>query len=68
MNHCDRQSPSNGRLKKTEVDEIVASSLKRLAHWAEVKKDRLKTRAMALSDGQQQRFCIARTVAVRLGQ
>jgi phosphate transport system ATP-binding protein len=54
----------NGRVKKTEMDEIVESSLKRVALWAEV-KDRLKTSAMALSGGQQQRLCIARTVAVQ---
>jgi phosphate transport system ATP-binding protein len=54
----------NGRVKKTEMDEIVESSLKRVALWDEV-KDRLKTSAMALSGGQQQRLCIARTVAVQ---
>jgi phosphate transport system ATP-binding protein len=46
------------------MDEIVESSLKRVALWDEV-KDRLKTSAMALSGGQQQRLCIARTVAVQ---
>jgi len=54
----------NGRVKKSEMDEIVESSLKRVALWDEV-KDRLKTSAMALSGGQQQRLCIARTVAVQ---
>ncbi len=54
----------NGRGKKAEMDEIVESSLKRVALWDEV-KDRLKTSAMALSGGQQQRLCIARTVAVQ---
>ena len=54
----------NGRVKTTEMDEIVESSLKRVALWDEV-KDRLKTSAMALSGGQQQRLCIARTVAVQ---
>ena len=54
----------NGRVKKTAMDEIVESSLKRVALWDEV-KDRLKTSAMALSGGQQQRLCIARTVAVQ---
>jgi phosphate transport system ATP-binding protein len=46
------------------MDEIVESSLKRVALWDEV-KDRLRTSAMALSGGQQQRLCIARTVAVQ---
>jgi len=54
----------NGRVKKGEMDEIVESSLKRVALWDEV-KDRLRTSAMALSGGQQQRLCIARTVAVQ---
>ena len=54
----------NGRVKSSEMDDIVESSLKRVALWDEV-KDRLKTSAMALSGGQQQRLCIARTVAVQ---
>ena len=54
----------NGRVKRTESDEIVETSLKRVALWDEV-KDRLHTNAMALSGGQQQRLCIARTVAVK---
>src|SRR6266568_6452042 len=35
----------NGRVKREEADEIVESSLKRVALWDEV-KDRLKARAM----------------------
>ncbi len=54
----------NGRVNKSTMDEIVESSLKRVALWDEV-KDRLKSSAMALSGGQQQRLCIARTVAVQ---
>jgi len=54
----------NGRVKKGDMDEIVESSLKRVALWDEV-KDRLTSSAMALSGGQQQRLCIARTVAVQ---
>jgi phosphate transport system ATP-binding protein len=54
----------NGRLKRDEAEEIVESSLKRVALWDEV-KDRLRANAMELSGGQQQRLCIARTVAVR---
>jgi phosphate transport system ATP-binding protein len=54
----------NGVLKKGDADEIVESSLKRVALWDEV-KDRLKQSAVELSGGQQQRLCIARTVAVK---
>jgi phosphate transport system ATP-binding protein len=53
----------NGVRKKSELDDIVESSLKRAALWDEV-KDRLKASAMGLSGGQQQRLCIARCVAV----
>ena len=48
--------------KKT-LDEVVESSLKKVALWDEVKDD-LKKSAFALSGGQQQRLCIARTLAV----
>jgi phosphate transport system ATP-binding protein len=54
----------NGRVNRSEADEIVESSLKRVALWDEV-KDRLKASAMELSGGQQQRLCIARTIAVK---
>jgi phosphate transport system ATP-binding protein len=54
----------NGRMNRAEADEIVETSLKRVALWDEV-KDRLKTNAMNLSGGQQQRLCIARTIAVK---
>ena len=54
----------NGRLKKDEADELVESSLRRVALWEEV-QDRLKRSAMELSGGQQQRLCIARTIAVK---
>jgi phosphate transport system ATP-binding protein len=53
----------NGIKRKSELDEIVESSLKRAAIWDEV-KDRLSTSALSLSGGQQQRLCIARTLAV----
>ena len=53
----------NGVKKKTELDDVVESSLKRAALWDEV-KDRLKASAMGLSGGQQQRLCIARCIAV----
>jgi phosphate transport system ATP-binding protein len=48
---------------KSDLDDIVESSLKKAALWEEV-KDRLKTSAMGMSGGQQQRLCIARAVAV----
>src|SRR5665647_1639734 len=54
----------SGRLNRADADEIVESSLKRVALWDEV-KDRLKENAMNLSGGQQQRLCIARTIAVK---
>jgi phosphate transport system ATP-binding protein len=54
----------NGRINRSEADEIVESSLKRVALWDEV-KDRLKANSMELSGGQQQRLCIARTIAVK---
>ncbi len=54
----------NNRMKRSEAEEIVEASLKRVALWDEV-KDRLKTNAMELSGGQQQRLCIARTIAVK---
>jgi len=48
---------------KGDMDEIVERSLRRAALWDEV-KDRLKTSAMGMSGGQQQRLCIARALAV----
>ena len=53
----------HGLRNKAKLDEIVESSLTRAALWDEV-KDRLKTSAMAMSGGQQQRLCIARLLAV----
>ena len=48
---------------KGDMDEIVESALRKGALWDEV-KDRLKTNAFGMSGGQQQRLCIARTMAV----
>lgn len=48
---------------KTDLDEIVETSLRRAGLWAEV-KDRLTAAGTGLSGGQQQRLCIARTIAV----
>ncbi len=53
----------NGIKNKTELDEIVETSLRQAAIWDEL-KDRLGDSAMGLSGGQQQRLCIARTLAV----
>lgn len=49
--------------RKSELDEIVESSLKKAGLWEEV-KDRLHSPGTGLSGGQQQRLCIARTIAV----
>lgn len=46
------------------LDEVVEKSLFAAALWDEV-KDNLKSDAMGLSLGQQQRLCIARVVAVQ---
>ena len=52
----------NGTKKKADLDDIVEKSLRGAALWDEV-KDRLKTSALGMSGGQQQRLCIARTIA-----
>ncbi len=54
----------HGIRSKEELDEIVERSLKDAALWEEV-KDRLKTSALRMSGGQQQRLCIARALAVQ---
>ena len=46
------------------MDEVVETSLRAAALWDEVKDD-LKSDALGLSLGQQQRLCIARVVAVQ---
>jgi phosphate transport system ATP-binding protein len=48
---------------RTELDEIVETSLKKAGLWEEV-KDRLEAPGTGLSGGQQQRLCIARAIAV----
>ena len=53
-----------GITKKSELDEIVETSLRQAAIWDEL-KDRLKKSALGLSGGQQQRLCIARALAVQ---
>ena len=52
----------HGIRKKAVLDEIVEKSLKAAALWDEV-KDRLNKSALGISGGQQQRLCIARTLA-----
>lgn len=46
-----------------KMDEVVEQSLRAAALWDEVKND-LRSDALGLSLGQQQRLCIARVVAV----
>lgn len=53
----------HGIKSKVKLDEIVERSLKQAAIWDEC-KDRLKTSALSMSGGQQQRLCIARALAV----
>ncbi|MDD6429303.1 MAG: phosphate ABC transporter ATP-binding protein PstB [Lachnospiraceae bacterium] len=50
--------------KKKELDQIVETSLKQAAIWDEC-KGRLRTSALGMSGGQQQRLCIARALAVK---
>lgn len=52
-----------GRMAKTQLDELVEQSLRQAALWDEV-KDRLNASGFDLSGGQQQRLCIARSLAV----
>jgi phosphate transport system ATP-binding protein len=47
-----------------KMDEVVETSLRAAALWDEVKND-LKSDALGLSLGQQQRLCIARVIAVQ---
>jgi phosphate transport system ATP-binding protein len=53
----------NGIRRKSELEEVVETSLRRAALWDEV-KDYLHKSALELSGGQQQRLCIARAMAV----
>jgi len=48
---------------KSELEEVVVTSLQRAGLWGEV-KDRLDSPGTGLSGGQQQRLCIARAIAV----
>jgi phosphate transport system ATP-binding protein len=53
----------HGISDRAKLDEIVEKSLVSAALWDEV-KDRLRRSALGISGGQQQRLCIARTLAV----
>ena len=55
---------THGIRGRKELDEIVERSLRQAAIFDEV-KDRLKTSALGLTGGQQQRLCIARALAVQ---
>jgi len=48
---------------RSELDELVETSLVKAGLWQEV-KDRLNKPGTGLSGGQQQRLCIARTIAI----
>ncbi len=54
---------THGIRGRAKLDEIVERSLRDAAIWDEV-KDRLKSSALGMSGGQQQRLCIARALAV----
>lgn len=53
-----------GENNRAVLDEACENSLRQAALWDEVKDD-LKKSALAISGGQQQRLCIARTLAVK---
>jgi phosphate transport system ATP-binding protein len=52
-----------GERSRLRLDEILQTSLTQAALWDEV-KDRLDSPATSFSGGQQQRLCIARSLAV----
>ncbi len=54
----------NVGVKRSELDEIVQTSLKSVLLWEEL-KDKLNTPALRLSLEQKQRLCIARLIAVK---
>ncbi|MDP2234375.1 MAG: phosphate ABC transporter ATP-binding protein PstB, partial [Actinomycetota bacterium] len=54
----------HGMKKKTDLDEVVQTSLEKANVWKEV-KDILSRGGLTLSGGQQQRLCIARVLAVQ---
>ncbi len=52
-----------GMHRERSLDEMVEEALRRAVLWGEV-RDNLKRPALSLSLGEQQRLCIARTLAV----
>ena len=54
---------NNGKISKTDAQDLVERSLMGANLWNEV-KDRLDKPGSGLSGGQQQRLCIARAIAV----
>jgi phosphate transport system ATP-binding protein len=54
---------NNRRMSKSDADDLVEKSLRGANLWNEV-KDRLDRPGASISGGQQQRLCIARTIAV----
>lgn len=55
---------AHGIRNRKELDAIVRDALESAGLWEEV-KDRLKSSALSMSGGQQQRLCIARSIAVK---
>ena len=55
---------THGIRSKSKLDDIVERSLRNAAIWEET-KNRLKSNALGMSGGQQQRLCIARALAVQ---
>ena len=53
-----------GSPRRNDLDEIVVRALEDVGLWDEL-KDHLKRPALELNPGQQQRLCIARTIAVK---
>jgi phosphate transport system ATP-binding protein len=53
-----------GKLSKSEMDNVVETSLRSANLWDEV-RNRLNKPGSGLSGGQQQRLCIARAIAVK---
>jgi phosphate transport system ATP-binding protein len=53
----------HGRPPRRELENLLEHSLNAVQLWEEV-KDRLQTPALALTEEQQQRLCIARVLAV----
>ena len=51
-----------GLANRMDLDALVEKCLRQVSLWGET-KDRLNDSALALSPGQQQRLCIARTLA-----